>query len=541
MKISNLKILTLFIIFFTNIKVFSIDIDSIPKDKEIWTDHSAQLYHDYYLMEAFRPINQGLCKANNSDYENWINLNTLADPVTKEMPTSYDPDNSTEDIFNLGYKSNINDQNCEVFEDNFYNIIKASQDSDTSPLKIESYRIREPLSDQRWQLQVTEDVSDDNPYGVLTYDLNIYGLARNNGLYLAHAESKYDETGNTVIVDSITWVDAVIINQNLTAGTVSETYRARINHSVGGLGYGTIIGMVQGGLDSAVTLPVPHGSFPDGIPDSITTTNFAYNDDYLLFNTESATYPGSPYDGVVIQSTSGESGLSCIDREDYWSYVPSFGYGVYDSNGDRLPQSPFINVNYNGTPIAISGTSIAIDMVCKNMNDGTTASLSQCVNPEGNTYQAIPSIDIPDGTIVTDESGNTFYIRVLKSRKVYSYHELSKCDGLSLQESIDTPDHKTFIYLNEIDIPPSGAILYNQYSSGDTADQQYLGRVYVANEDDDGDRVLNFLDSFPEDATKSKDDDYDGIEDSEDSDITQRVMTWKKYIDKDIFELANSN
>ena len=360
-------------------------------------------------------------------------------------------------------------------------------------------------------------------------------------MYLAHAESKYDETGNTVIVDSITWVDAVIINQNLTAGTVSETYRARINHSVGGLGYGTIIGMVQGGLDSAVTLPVPHGSFPDGIPDSITTTNFAYNDDYLLFNTESATYPGSPYDGVVIQSTSGESGLSCIDREDYWSYVPSFGYGVYDSNGDRLPQSPFINVNYNGTPIAISGTSIAIDMVCKNMNDGTTASLSQCVNPEGNTYQAIPSIDIPDGTIVTDESGNTFYIRVLKSRKVYSYHELSKCDGLSLQESIDTPDHKTFIYLNEIDIPPSGAILYNQYSSGDTADQQYLGRVYVANEDDDGDRVLNFLDSFPEDATKSKDDDYDGIEDSEDSDITQRVMTWKKYIDKDIFELANSN
>ena len=153
----------------------------------------------------------------------------------------------------------------------------------------------------------------------------------------------------------------------------------------------------------------------------------------------------------------------------------------------------------------------------------------------------LPSIDIPDGTIVTDESGNTFYIRVLKSRKVYAYHELSKCDGLSLQESIDTPDHKTFIYLNEIDIPPSGAILYNQYSSGDTADQQYLGRVYVANEDDDGDRVLNFLDSFPEDATKSKDDDYDGIEDSEDSDITQRVMTWKKYIDKDIFELANSN
>ncbi len=541
MKISKLNFLTLFVIFFANVKVLSIDIDSIPKDKQIWTDHSAQLYHDFYLMEAFRPINQGLCKANNSDYGNWINLNTLADPVTKEMPTSYDPNNSTEDIFNLGYKSNINDQNCEVFEDNFYNIIKASQDSDTLPLKIESYKIRKPLSDTRWQLRIDEDVSDDNPYGVLTYDLNIYGLARDNGLYLAHAESKYDETGNTVIVDSITWVDAIIINQNLTPGTVSETYRARINHTVGGSGYGTIIGMVQGGLDSAVpSLPIPHGSFPDGIPDSITTTNFSYNDDYLLFNTETKTYPGSPYDGVVIQSTTGESGLSCIDRADYWSYVPTFGYGVYDSNGDRLPQSPFININYNGFPIAISGTVIAIGEVCKNMNDGTTVSTQECVNPEGNAYQPIPAFDIPDGTVVTDASGSSFYIRVLKPRKVYAYHELSKCDGLSLQESINTPDHKTFVYLNEKLIPPSGAIIYNQYSSGDKADQQYLGRVYVANEDDDGDRVLNFLDAFPEDATKSKDDDYDGIDDSEDTDITQRVMTWKKYLDKDIFELTNN-
>ena len=541
MKISKLNFLTLFVIFFANVKVLSIDIDSIPKDKQIWTDHSAQLYHDFYLMEAFRPINQGLCKANNSDYGNWINLNTLADPVTKEMPTSYDPNNSTEDIFNLGYKSNINDQNCEVFEDNFYNIIKASQDSDTLPLKIESYKIRKPLSDTRWKLRIAEDVSDDNPYGVLTYDLNIYGLARDNGLYLAHAESKYDETGNTVIVDSITWVDAILINQNLTPGTVSETYRARINHTVSGSGYGTIIGMVQGGLDSAVpSLPTPHGSFPDGIPDSITTTNFSYNDDYLLFNTETKTYPGSPYDGVVIQSTTGESGLSCIDRADYWSYVPTFGYGVYDSNGDRLPQSPFININYNGFPIAISGTVIAIGEVCKNMNDGTTVSTQECVNPEGNAYQPIPAFDIPDGTVVTDASGNSFYIRVLKPRKVYAYHELSKCDGLSLQESINTPDHKTFVYFNENLIPPSGAIIYNQYSSGDKADQQYLGRVYVANEDDDGDRVLNFLDAFPEDATKSKDDDYDGIDDSEDTDITQRVMTWKKYLDKDIFELTNN-
>ena len=99
---NKLKFLALFLIISFNSKLFSIDINSIPKTKEIWTDFTAQLYHDYYLMEAFRPINQGLCQTNNSDYGNWVNLNTLADPVTKEMPTSYDPNNSSEDIFNVG-------------------------------------------------------------------------------------------------------------------------------------------------------------------------------------------------------------------------------------------------------------------------------------------------------------------------------------------------------------------------------------------------------------------------------------------------------
>ena len=93
------------------------------------------------MLEAFRPINQGLCQANNSDYENWINLNTLADPISKEMPSSYDSSNSSEDIFNLGFKSNINDRNCGVFEDNFFNVIKASQTSDDSALLINSYKI----------------------------------------------------------------------------------------------------------------------------------------------------------------------------------------------------------------------------------------------------------------------------------------------------------------------------------------------------------------------------------------------------------------
>ena len=545
MQTKKVKYLTLFLILIFNSNLFSIssfDINNIPKTKPIWTDHNIQIYHDFNLMEAFRPINQGLCQANNSDYENWVNLNTLADPISKEMPASYDPDNSSEDIFNLGYKSNINDRNCGVFEDNFFNVIKASQITDDSPLVIDSYKVRDSLSDTRWKLEISEDISNNNPYGILKYDLNIYGLLRNNGLYLAHAESKYDESGNSIIVDSITWVDAIIINQGLTPGTVSETYRARINHSLDGSGYGTIIGMTQGGFDTQVSVPMPHGSFPDGIPDTISTTNFAYNDNYLLFNTSTSTFPGSPYDGQIIQSQNSETGESCIDRVNFWTYVPSFGYGVYDSSGDRLPDGTVIAVTYDGISIGLSGTNINVPDVCKDMSDGSTASASSCLNGggEGNKYQNIPIIDIPDETIVTGNDGTEYYVRVLKPRKVYAYTDLSQCEGLVIQDSIETPDHKTFVYLNENNIPPSGAILYNQFESGDTIDVQYLGKVLIANEDDDGDNVLNFLDAFPEDAVNSKDDDYDGVDDSEDSEITQRVMTWIKHLDKEIFELSNN-
>lgn len=538
MKINHKRYFTLLVLLSLSIKVLSIDIESIPKTKSIWTDHTLEIYHDFQLLEAFRPINQGLCQVNNSDYENWINLNTLADPITKEMPTSYDSNNYSDDIFNLGYKSNINDRNCGVFEDNFFNVIKASQTSDDSSLLINSYKVRDSLSDSRFQLEITEDISEANPYGVLKYDLNIYGLLNNNGLYLAHAESKYDDAKENVIVDSITWVDAVIINQNLTPGTVSETYRARIIHDIGESGYGTIVGMTQGGFDAQVTLPTPHGSFPDGIPDSITTTNFAYNDNYLLFNKSTSSFPGSPYNGQYVQSQTYETGESCIDRKNFWSYVPSFGYGVYDSNGDRLSGTE-IRVAYNDLSIGLTGTNISIEYVCKDMSDGSVAPPSSCLDGggEGNKYQSIPVIDIPDKTLVQDSEGNEYYIRVLKARKVYAYQDLIQCEGLSLRDSIDTPDHKTFVYLNEKNIPPSGAILYNQYESGDTIDAQYLGKVFIANNDDDGDMVLNFLDAFPEDPSKTTDHDYDLIDDSEDTDIQQKVMTWIKHLNKDIFEI----
>ena len=82
----------------------------------------------------------------------------------------------------------------------------------------------------------------------------------------------------------------------------------------------------------------------------------------------------------------------------------------------------------------------------------------------------------------------------------------------------------------------SGAILFNQYQNNVEFDPIYSGIVYIANEDTDGDGVLNFLDAYPDDASKSKDDDYDGIEDSSDTEIQQAIPLWNKHEDKDLFD-----
>ena len=48
-------------------------------------------------------------------------------------------------------------------------------------------------------------------------------------------------------------------------------------------------------------------------------------------------------------------GMRCLKRDESWNYVPSwFGYGIYDSNGDRLVGNNLgITVDYSG-PIQTS-------------------------------------------------------------------------------------------------------------------------------------------------------------------------------------------
>ena len=100
-------------------------------------------------------------------------------------------------------------------------------------------------------------------------------------------------------------------------------------------------------------------------------------------------------------------------------------YGVYDENGDRLPDNANIQIAYSqdvegyglwsGT-LNISGVSLGIQFVCKSLLDGSLASNDLC-GTYG--YNYFPLFDVPDGTVLEDANGNKYYVRQLKPRKVF--------------------------------------------------------------------------------------------------------------------------
>jgi hypothetical protein len=218
--------------------------------------------------------------------------------------------------------------------------------------------------------------------------------------------------------------------------------------------------------------------------------------------------------------------------------VPNFGYGIYDANGDRFGGG---QVTYNNQGVLESffaaGTIAQVPTACRSIEDGSPAAncdfeFDQSGNPVGIALtgaEMIPAFDIPDGALVTGDDGNEYLVRQLKPRTVYAQVAVENCAGLSLQETLATPDH-TFAEALDGDVPATGALLVNAYEAGDTTgDPSFSGAVYDADEDADGDDVPNYLDAFPEDADESVDADYDGIDDSEDDDVTQTVYQLPDY------------
>ena len=147
----------------------------------------------------------------------------------------------------------------------------------------------------------------------------------------------------------------------------------------------------------------------------------------------------------------------------------------------------------------------------------------------GERYEDFPPFDIIDGTTITASDGNEYYIRVLRPRLVWSEVPIENCATLTIPSSKETPDH-TFFNFVDLTIPRSGAILVNELDA--TA-------YYSKDGDQDADGVPNYLDAFPTDSSKSRDDDYDGIDDAVDIVLNPYQINFDKKLNVPMLPIPN--
>ena len=191
--------------------------------------------------------------------------------------------------------------------------------------------------------------------------------------------------------------------------------------------------------------------------------------------------------------------------------------------------------------------------VCKKVKDGTHYNNSNVTCPglqagqvmtpvtiNGEVYENFPMFDIEDGTTVTDQNGNEYYIRVLRPRYVYAEAPLSECASMIVGTTKETADH-TFFNYPELSLPRVGAVLVNKLSNEPAKDPMFGGKKYLASNDDDNDGIPNSLDMSPSNPAKNKDVDFDGIEDSEDNLLQEYKFNWTKHLEKTMFSTYEKN
>ena len=542
-----MRVLLFLILLMSNFS-FAIDINQIDKSKAVWTDFSVQLNHQVALMVAFSRVNNYLCVLRDTDYKNNSNLK---DPSTSE---------------GIGYKAIVDDVKCGTAKQNSPWVVKSDQVNNADKLVVDIFNPSE-TTDTRARIEVREEASASNPYGKIKLNwqavtkpdadplylgyfdsTDIEKFAANSHNYISsYADESFGPPGagfswisNAVQFKTAVLVDSVLINPSqYSVGQSYEFYGSLITHvpNVGGIG---VVNANYWDANFADPGGVGFGNFPDGKPYYAKRVRFAYNNEFVHYHEEQSVNAASWIPDTSILGKD-KSFLRCLKRNESWTYVPSwFGYGVYDSNGDRLTGTNLnISVNYSGPiqtnsgtfsgPIKIdSGSSITVGYACKKVKDGThynsndvcpgtvgQVHLSQTIN--GEEYENFPLLDIPDGTVLTDNLGNKYYVRQLRPRIVYAEYDSSNCASLDLPDLVgsttvigigklyhhpDTPDHTDFPYPT-LEMPNSGAILVNKLSSKSSQDSYASGAFFNKNEDTDGDGVSNLLDAFPSNSSKT--------------------------------------
>ena len=508
------------------------DISGIGEERPLKLIGKLFYVHQYHLDLAFGRVNSYLCLFRNTEYQKFSNL---------------------ED--GVGYEAILDNNACQNGEVNLPWLVVSKQATTSDNLVIE-LSMPNNFADARLKLNLEEETSLANPYGVLTLDYNYLSMG-GAPLYNATYESSVLDN-NQVQFQATVFLD----NGILTGTALGQTllfYGTKILHNQNSDGYGTVTELVFApNADNAYANVVPQffpagytKNYPDGNPANITTTNFAYNNNVVKYETTTG-YTGQKNqiynaDTTALEPSSPGTEL-CVSRTNSWNYVPPKRYGVFNSSGDRITFStaditqvqtasynyanPEGNTLWNANPkIKIFSSSwVGTALQCKKLADETPFGNGLCPGTEmndpnptaqivrinGHDYQNFPLFDVPEGTVLTIDNpgvdGNEYYVRQLGVAMVYPAKPQgdADCDSLTIQASLTTPDH-TF---------------------------QSLGNYYSKDGDADSDGVPNYLDAFPTDPLKSLDADHDIVDDAEDINGTtpfQQDWTNYKYLEIDMY------
>ena len=494
--------------------------DIADKSKPIWTDFTAILVYQVNVNIPFGQLNRYLCLFNKTEYRRFANLQK-----TEEVPAH-------------AYLTRLDQAQCGISSDDNAHLVRATQTSPDSPITVEYWNGAVASDSNVYALKavVSEEASEQNPFGIMTLDSEAYGKENPSKMLLRWRSQSSRIDDSTVQYKVVEWLDGYVIDQSRDPGFSEEYYAVNVIYEEGDSGYGTVINKLfrpdlAGGSSS--------GAYPDGIPVVSGATNIAFDKDHIRFENFSDLYMSG-----VQQKSNAKNYSSCISRSNPWGYVPRWGYGVYDENGDRNTENfaaSYVGADGNTVNLEINGFQATPPVACRSLFDGSVVDKpiysEECGQQAYPGPATLPIVDVPDLTTITSSSGQKYIVRQLKPRIVYPEVDMANCASLTVRDTLAVENHK-FFDGNNLDtaLPRGGAVLVNEFSSDKTRDPNYSGVSYLPLEDADGDGVPNFKDAFPEDPARSADEDFDGIDDSEDSTSNRYIFDYTRFNTPDAVE-----
>ncbi|MAI42714.1 MAG: hypothetical protein CMP95_09660 [Gammaproteobacteria bacterium] len=520
------RLLTLsgiFVIILSAPSLADLNRDDMAKDKPVWTDHWLSLIHQFQVNIPFNQLNKHLCLISQTNYQEYTNLNS-----SNETPAH-------------AYLTNVRERDCGIDMYNEGGVVQASQASPSSPIKLNFWR--SPSSERtrnNIEVEVFEEASQENIFGIMNLNIEIIGLLSNKMLLKWFSTSE-EFTEETIRYQVAEYLDGVLIDPTLEPGQKEEFYGVDILYNTDtGTGFGSIISKF---FRSTSYSSFGGGLYPSGTPIVSEATNVAFDDNHIYaVRTRDLNLSGNLGSEAVAYE-------ACINRSQYWTYVPAFGYGVYDENGDRVT-TEFIGqtTNSSGNTISFQWTDVSGEgdfylvtpTACRSLKDGQVlydTNLDTCPSSNGSGIADLPTGEISDLVTIEDASGNEYLVRQLVERRAYSEVDMAVCETTAFMElreaagedagssglrTVKTPNHSFFENTwIETNTPPSGAVLANSWKDDADRDPVFSGNEFLPLDDADSDGTLNFQDAFPLDAERNTDSDYDGIDDAEDSDTLQ--------------------